>query len=606
LYFCLLFLYAALLVNATHAQSLPGSGSTETSPTTVNTRQEPPGFADFFESFGQLLTRTLRDLVGLRGGSEKEAWDSTASPRDSLMTFLNGMDALKYEGSDNLERVQQTLPTGFSPDSDEALALKSVLDRLGNISPIDIPGEAINDEEPRRTHYEVFPYGLDHHWVWEVLEAEPKGSIVMERTSQQQWRFSAASLEGAPQLLDSIREISPVLNTKASEELALRVLTPMFERTPWWGWLVLLVSMVAAVFVGWVVRKAVIWTGNKLEEQTRPVIGSMMRSIGTSLAILTATVVFVLGSGFVEFSPLIERMHWTIVKVILVIAFVWLFFGISDLAGAIIRRHIMDDGQEYGAMSVTIIQRVLHAFVFVILLIFIFENILGLNIGALITGLGIIGLALSLAGKESAQNLFGAVSIFMNRPFVVGDWVCYKDDIGEVEDVRMQSTHIRLLSGEMLVIPNMQFVSNEVENLAMRKYLRREMNITLPYGTPPDKVKQAMDLLDEVLRSDDIIDEGKCNLEDRPPLINFSDFGDYYLNIKVYYWYFIGDEGKTMQRNSERGWFSYLEHCSLVNQAVLKAFDQHDIEFAYPTQTIDLRTSNQKDEMGRPGSGGAA
>jgi MscS family membrane protein len=140
----------------------------------------------------------------------------------------------------------------------------------------------------------------------------------------------------------------------------------------------------------------------------------------------------------------------------------------------------------------------------------------------------------------------------------------------------------------MLIVPNMQFISKEVENLAMRKYLQREMDIAIPYATDSDKIDTALELIDKVLRSEEIVSEGKCNLKTRPPIISFSDYGDYYLNLKVYYWYFIGDDGEELQRNSERGWFSYLRHCTLVNKALLKAFNQEGIKFAFPTQTLAL------------------
>jgi MscS family membrane protein len=305
------------------------------------------------------------------------------------------------------------------------------------------------------------------------------------------------------------------------------------------------------------------------------------------------TLVFVLACTFVELSPTISQLYWKCVQVVLMIALVWVIFGLTDLISTLVRYHVVTENREYGEMTVTIIQRIVRTFFFVMIAVFILENVFGFSVGTLITGIGILGLALSLAGKETAQNLFGAVSIFINRPFVVGDWVEFKGEVGEVFDVRMQATHIRLLSGEMMIVPNMQFISKEVENLAMRKYMRREMDIAIPYATEPDKVDQAVDLIDDVLRSEEVVREGKFNLEERPPVVSFSDYGDYYLNLKVYYWYFIADDGQGLQRNSERGWFSYLRHCTLVNRAILRAFNKEKIKFAFPTQTLALGKADE-------------
>ncbi len=590
-----LFFFVAVISGlatvSTQAQSLGVSKEGEGGGMVPEKRQEPPSLKDFFESFGYLITNEFRQLIGIETTAEPR-WDSIKSPRDSTMTFIEGMNAILYEGSDNLKRVNQTLPSGYTATDSETLALKAVFDRLGEISPIELPGQSTS-QRSNISKFELFPYGVDHAWIWQKLGKAPDGSIVLQREAGgDEWRFTEQTLQKAPALLESMLSIPPVYQTQNKDALARRVLYPMFDRTPWWGWLILAVAIGLACVVGLVTRKQIIILGNRMEGKTKPIIGAIIRSIGTSVAIILGTLVFIVGGAFIELSPMLAQLHWDFIKVVLVIAVIWVFFGVSDLVGTLVRGRLTGKGNEYSKMTVTIIQRVVHTFVFVLLAIFILENLLSFNVGALIAGLGIIGLALSLAGKETAQNLFGAVSIFINRPFVVGDWISYKGQIGEVDDVRMQSTHIRLLSGEMLVVPNMQFVSNEVENLGMRQYLRREMNISLPYGIPPDKVERAIAVLDEILRSDEVVQEGKCDLERRPPVISFSDYGDYYLNIKVYYWYFIEDGGEAIQRNSERGWFSYLEHCTLVNRAILQAFDENDIEFAFPTQTIELEKKN--------------
>ena len=363
----------------------------------------------------------------------------------------------------------------------------------------------------------------------------------------------------------------------------------MVDKTPFWGWLVLTGSLIIGIISGRYAKNYLHKLGDKLERKTRPVVGSIFRSIGVSVAIIVGTIIFILGSSFVHFSEVFSEIYWQIIEGILLVAILWLILGATDLISTLMKTKIRMKNDEFGAMTITILHRVVNTMLYTILVFFLLENIFSLNVGALITGLGIIGLALSLAGKETAQNLFGAISIFVNRPFVVGDWIEFKGNLGEVEDVRMQATYVRLLSGEVLVIPNMQFVSTEVENLGMRKYIRREMNITLPYGTPADKIAETMELLKDILTREEITKEGFCNLEERPPSVNFSDFGDYYINIKVYYWYFIGDEGEDLQRNEERGWFSYLEHCTLVNQTILRDFAEHNIDFAFPTQSIEFR-----------------
>ena len=398
------------------------------------------------------------------------------------------MNALIYGGSENTERVQQTLPPGFPPLGPESIALKRVFDRLGTLDKVDFP-DASNLVDSSLDSFEVFPYAVDHEWIWQILSEAPEHRIELSKTDSG-WRFSEETLVNAPALLQSLRNIPPVFNHSGETELIERVFVPMLNNSPWWSWLVMAISIPPAFFIGKLTRKGVLHLGDRIEKKTRPLIGSMFRSVASASAIIVGTIIFVIGGSFIELSPALSSLYWDFVRAILLVALVFLLLGITDIVATLIRKKIGSKNPEYGEMTVTIIQRVVRSFIFVILIIFLLENVLGFHIGALITGIGIIGLAISLAGKETAQNLFGAISIFINRPFAVGDWVRFRGDIGEVVDVRMQATRIRILSGEMKIVPNMQFISKEVDNLSMRPYIRREMNLSLPYGTPLTKLRK--------------------------------------------------------------------------------------------------------------------
>ncbi len=573
-------------------QMLPGGSElTSNQKLPPESRQETPTFTELMNSVGESVTLQIRDLLGHRASEREVTWNSNESPRDTVFTFIEGMQRWLREDSTDAERIQKTLPPGYAHDSKEARALYEVFARLGKIPPILIIGRE-EVMELKLKDYEVFPFAVDHRWIWNSVESPPRQTITLKRSADDgSWRFSEQTLASAPDLLEVLYGIAPVYGNEGDSRLVGRIFVFSSYGSPWLAGGIFLAGLGLAWFLGRWINRRLTSIGEKLEGKTRPVIGVMMRSISTSLAILAGIFVVIISSAFIDMTPILADLFWAMTKAVLLFAVIWFFFGLSDLAAALVKKHFVADGHEYGRMAVTIVQRVVRSVMFVILAFYLLQHILGINVAALITGLGIIGLALSLAGKETAQNLFGAISIFVNRPFVVGDWIEFKGEIGVVEDVRMQASHIRLLSGGILIVPNMQFISNSVENLAMRKYLRREMNIAIPYGTPPDKVDEAMQVLDDLLRGEAVTKEGKCDLDNRPPIISFSDFGNYYLNLKIYYWYFIGDDGHRLQRDSERGWFSYLEHCSIVNKKILRAFDEHGIEFAFPTQTIDLQTN---------------
>lgn len=558
-----------------------------------NKRQKSPSFTEMLDSVGKSFTNNLRRIIRPEEKPD-DTWNSNGSPRETVFTFYRGMDAFLYHGrkEEDRKRVAKTLPEGFAPDGEEALALKAIFDRLGEIPNIVLPSDK-NVEDGALNEFEVFPYALDHAWIWEYTGSAPEGSIVVVRSGER-WKFDTETLRGAPRFLESIRQIPPVYPSSRGEDLLDQNFGSTIRESPWWSWLILLGSIVLACFAGYWIRKMLMKAGDRLGSQVATVLGNLISGLALSVSIMAGVVIVVIGSSYVEFSPFISETVWLFVRVVLLIAAVGILLTGIDLIVGLIRRKFISDSSEYREMSVTMVQRIVRSVVILILLFFILQRALGIHIGALITGLGVVGLALSLAGKESASNLFGAVSIFINRPFVVGDWIEFNGSFGVVRDVRMQATHVRLLSGEMMIIPNQQFVSKSVNNLGLRKYIRREMDIAVPYSTSAEQMDRAIDLLNDILRSDDIVAEGKCNIEERPPQVSFSSFGDYYLNLKAYYWYFVGNTGEELERNHERGWFSYLNHCTLVNRAILSAFNDNGIEFAFPTQTIELEQDSEK------------
>lgn len=113
--------------------------------------------------------------------------------------------------------------------------------------------------------------------------------------------------------------------------------------------------------------------------------------------------------------------------------------------------------------------------------------------------LGIAGLAVSLAAQDSIKNLFGSVTIFIDNPFSVGDRIVFSGTDGFVEEIGFRSTRIRTLTGHLVTVPNMKFIDEAVENITARPYIRRTMNMTITYDTPPDKIEQAVQIIRDLL-----------------------------------------------------------------------------------------------------------
>ena len=195
------------------------------------------------------------------------------------------------------------------------------------------------------------------------------------------------------------------------------------------------------------------------------------------------------------------------------------------------------------------------------------EN-LSWEIKSLLAGLSVGGLALGLAAQDTVANLFGAVAVFLDKPFYVGDRIKVEHVEGAVETIGLRSTCIRNVDGHLVTVPNKIMGNAVITNLSRRPSIRTEMNFGLPYETTAEQVKRATVLLEEVFRA---------NPRTSDLLISFNKFTDSTLNVfVVHVW--NGTDAKI-----------YFAEMQEMNLKIKQLFDAENIGFAFPTQTLHLK-----------------
>lgn len=195
------------------------------------------------------------------------------------------------------------------------------------------------------------------------------------------------------------------------------------------------------------------------------------------------------------------------------------------------------------------------------------EN-LDLKITSLLAGLSVGGLALGLAAQDTIANLFGAVAIFLDKPFHIGDRIQVEGVDGMVESIGLRSTRVRNLDGHHVTIPNKLMGNAIITNITRRPTIKTEMNIGLTYDTPMERVKQATIILEEIFRA---------NPKTASLVISFNKFADSALNILVVHTW-NGTDGNQL-----------LAELQQINLQIKQRFDAEKIEFAFPSQTIYLK-----------------
>lgn len=206
----------------------------------------------------------------------------------------------------------------------------------------------------------------------------------------------------------------------------------------------------------------------------------------------------------------------------------------------------------------------------VMIILIVLGSVFHLNIGSLIAGLGIGGLAIALAAKESLENLFGSFAIFLDKPFVVGDLITIGGVTGVVEKVGFRSTRIRTLEKSYVTIPNRNMIADQLDNLSMRTFRRVSFNIGVLYGTPAETIKNIVRDIQQ------LIDEHPHTNQDGE--VHFMEFGSSSLDIMVLY--FID----TMD------WSIFLKVKEEINFEIMVIVERHGADFAFPTQTLHIES----------------
>lgn len=208
--------------------------------------------------------------------------------------------------------------------------------------------------------------------------------------------------------------------------------------------------------------------------------------------------------------------------------------------------------------------------------VFLFDN-LGYDVTAIITGLGIGGIAIALAAQNILGDLFNYFVIFFDRPFEIGDFLIIDDKNGIVDKIGIKTTRIRTLSGEQLVFANADLTNSRIHNYKKMQRRRIVFSVGVTYETPADKLRQIPGVLKEIVETQDIVDFDRAH---------FKTFGDSSLNFEICYYINSADFN------------TYMDIQQDYNFQIYERFEEMGVDIAFPTRTIYVRNENgQKFEL---------
>jgi len=246
-----------------------------------------------------------------------------------------------------------------------------------------------------------------------------------------------------------------------------------------------------------------------------------------------------------------------------------IFLRLIDYIGLILLKRAEKTASKMDDQLIPFVLEIIKFVVYVFAIFIILGSVLGVNIIALTTGLGIGGLALAMASKESLENLLGSFTIFLDQPFTVGDIVTVGAVTGVVEKVGFRSTRIRTFDKSLVTVPNKKMIDAELDNLGLRPVRRVKFNIGLTYETAPEQIKAIVTDIQEMINLHE-----KTNQDGR---VRFQEFGSSSLDIMVMY--FV-DSPK---------WEDLINVKEDVNYKIMEIVKKHNSDFAFPSTTVYLQ-----------------
>lgn len=274
--------------------------------------------------------------------------------------------------------------------------------------------------------------------------------------------------------------------------------------------------------------------------------------------VLFAVSVYI-GSHFIELGDEAGEIREEFITAVLV-------FQVASWMGRIVHHYMMHSYEKWG---LTVTQAKVSIFflrlvLWILAVLVLFEN-LGIRVTPLIAGLGIGGIAVALAVQSILGEIIASLSIIIDKPFVVGDFIVVGNFRGEVEKVGLKTTRIRSISGELIVFSNNDLVNSTIQNYRNLPRRRSFSTLGVVYETGGEKLGQIPLLIK------DIIDKHPKTEYERA---HFVEFGDFSLNFEVAYYVLTSN------------YITYLDTRQEINLEIIKTFRIQNIEFAYPTQTL--------------------
>lgn len=509
---------------------------------------------------GKVMLSVCLSLLLLSGMSQAQSEQRKAepgnprlaTPRTTLKNFLDWQNPPRVDITIAAEALQGDPSLTQSERERLARQLKRVLDGRALFVRLESVPDSVNHRDPLtgQAEYVLFPGKL------------PQVYLVKQGRN---WVFSKST----------ISEISVLYRETYSEaaEYLVNLLPEFFHKqfsgVALWQYAGLFLLLLAGVFLRKVVEYGLQNYALRLTAKTKWHWDDLLlRNILKPVSFLVMVMFFFVFYSDLQFGVDVNLVIKIALELLAAISVLWLIFKLVDVLADYLARITEKTESKFDDQLIPLLRKTLKLFAFILGAITIIQNY-GYSVSSLIAGLGIGGLAVALAARDTLANFFGSVMIFIDRPFQVGDWIVSGGVEGTVEEVGFRSTRVRTFYNSLVSVPNSKLADSAIDNMGLRQFRRIKATLGLTYSTSAEQIQAFVEGIRAIIRANKFMRHDFYE-------IHFYEYGDFSLNVLVYCFLKVDS------------WSAELRERHNFLLEILRLAEKLGVEFAFPTQTMHI------------------
>ena len=327
------------------------------------------------------------------------------------------------------------------------------------------------------------------------------------------------------------------------------------------------VSIPASIIISWIIRgsiKIMLKKSRKEEDQISASLNKPIIFAGVLTGIVYGLRAITMPEAIIN---CVNRIYFLVI--IFIVA--WALLRMLSVMRLLLQEIAKKTENVYDDLLVSLIYPVLKGAIWVVIVLFIAENVFNFKVTTLIAGAGVAAMAVAFAAQNTIANIFGALALISDRPFTIGDMISFNGKRGSVVAIGLRSTTLRTLDGTLWCVPNKEVAEASIENISKRPNIKWSFAIDLVYDTTPAQIVRAKEIVKEVLLSSPLTDPEK-----NAPAVWFAEYAESALRITAINWF------------QTTNWGEFCEQREQLQLQILEKLAAENLELAYNTQTVHL------------------